>query len=112
MWCAQRTSLDPSRDRAWAIASHRQRAHQRCILGFAVKQCPAQVCGASAVNGGGSLTCRCWVGCRAAVRILQELAPRCRMIIYTGDTASCEELQRRARDHFGIRLLRYATPAF
>jgi hypothetical protein len=48
--------------------------------------------------------------CRAAVRILQELAPRCRMIIYTGDTASSEQLQMRARDQFGIRLLRCVTP--
>jgi hypothetical protein len=48
--------------------------------------------------------------CRAAVRILQELAPRCRMIIYTGDTASSEQLQMRARDRFGIRLLRCVTP--
>ena len=48
--------------------------------------------------------------CRAAVRILQELAPRCRMIIYTGDTATSEQLQMRARDRFGIRLLRCVTP--
>ena len=38
------------------------------------------------------------------MRILQELAPRCRMIIYTGDTASCEELQRRDAAHDLVRV--------
>mmetsp|Transcript_44431 Transcript_44431/g.84994 ORF Transcript_44431/g.84994 Transcript_44431/m.84994 type:complete len:492 (+) Transcript_44431:55-1530(+) len=51
-------------------------------------------------GGGGERVLWC------AIRTLQELIPRAKFVIYTGDSATADALARRARERFGIRILR------